>query len=59
MPSRGSTNSIEKPIEDHSHDSDVELTASGELKEWKVLAKIDYRVVPVLCILYLLAFLDR
>lgn len=27
--------------------------------EWKVIAKIDYRVVPMLCLMYLLSFLDR
>ncbi|THH30751.1 hypothetical protein EUX98_g3426 [Antrodiella citrinella] len=39
-------------LEDNS--SDIE-----KIVEWKVMAKIDYRVVPMLCILYLLAFLDR
>ena len=29
------------------------------IDERKVIRKIDIRVVPVLCILYLLAFLDR
>ncbi len=29
------------------------------IDEAKVLRKIDLRVVPVLCVLYLLAFLDR
>lgn len=29
------------------------------INERKVMRKIDVRVVPVLCILYLLAFLDR
>ena len=39
---------------------------AGDLKarfpnvnEAKVMRKIDMRVVPVLCVLYLLAFLDR
>src|SRR2546421_12607886 len=27
--------------------------------EWKLIAKIDLRVVPLLCLLYLLTFLDR
>ena len=30
-----------------------------EVDESKVMRKIDTRVVPVLCLLYLLAFLDR
>ena len=29
------------------------------IDERKVMRKIDIRVVPVLCVLYLLAFLDR
>lgn len=29
------------------------------IDEGKLLRKIDFRLVPVLCILYLLAFLDR
>ena len=29
------------------------------VNERKLLRKIDFRLVPVLCILYLLAFLDR
>ncbi|TCD70507.1 hypothetical protein EIP91_003268 [Steccherinum ochraceum] len=55
MPSDGSIASIEKPSPEHHSDPE----AVEQLKEWKVLAKIDYRVVPVLCVLYLLAFLDR
>ena len=27
--------------------------------EWKLMAKIDWHVVPILCVMYLLAFLDR
>ena len=45
--------SIVEATKDHESESDERIT------EWKVLAKIDYRVVPVLCLLYLLAFLDR
>ena len=30
-----------------------------EVDESRVVRKIDIRVVPVLCLLYLLAFLDR
>lgn len=30
-----------------------------DIDEAKVIRKIDMRVVPMLCILYLLAFLDR
>lgn len=34
-------------------------TQFPDINERKVVTKIDIRVVPVLCILYLLAFLDR
>jgi hypothetical protein len=30
-----------------------------DVNERKIMMKIDFRVIPVLCILYLLAFLDR
>ncbi|KAH8106174.1 MFS transporter-like protein [Cristinia sonorae] len=55
MSSKESTFSAEK----HS----VELARDPEelvqIQERKLLAKIDFRVVPLLCILYLCAFLDR
>lgn len=34
-------------------------TRFPEVDERKLMRKIDFRLVPVLCILYLLAFLDR
>lgn len=40
-------------------EAEAQSAVSERLIEWKVLAKIDYRVVPVLCLLYVLAFLDR
>ena len=41
-------------------DVDVDYKARfPNIDEKKVLRKIDFRVVPVLCVLYLLAFLDR
>ncbi|THH33730.1 hypothetical protein EUX98_g439 [Antrodiella citrinella] len=55
MSSGESTTSLEK----RSLPQDAEVAQQDIDKEWKVIAKIDYRVVPALCILYLLAFLDR
>ena len=42
----------------YERDGSVDLKAS-DVDERKLLRKIDIRLVPVLCILYLLAFLDR
>ncbi|KAJ3490285.1 hypothetical protein NLI96_g1532 [Meripilus lineatus] len=42
----------------HTTDQDYDLQKL-QVNERRALAKIDFRVVPVLCILYLLAFLDR
>lgn len=43
----------------HSNNSDVnDLDFSGVDKD-KVLRKMDYRLIPVLTVLYLLSFLDR
>lgn len=36
-----------------------EAQEDPDVNERKVLHKIDFRVVPVLCLLYVLAFLDR
>ena len=62
-------------LQDHPKSPDVEkqynlapyLDAQGgdykarfpNIDEAKVVRKIDMRVIPVLCVLYLLAFLDR
>lgn len=47
-----------------SHLGDVEdggddKKSLSKTEEAKLLRKIDFRVLPVLCVLYLLAFLDR
>lgn len=55
MSSLKSTSSVGKPSVDAQESSEI----IEKITEWKVLAKIDYRVVPVLCVLYVLAFLDR
>lgn len=35
------------------------LTAQSAIDERKLMAKIDWHVVPALCVMYLFAFLDR
>ncbi|KAL8789830.1 MAG: hypothetical protein Q9213_000898 [Squamulea squamosa] len=45
-------------LADNEHDDDLQLHFSPS-RERRLLAKIDFRVIPVLSILYLLAFLDR
>jgi len=60
--SNGSFDDTEKRTaqeQERSALSKHELVNHLEIDERKALAKIDLRVVPVLCILYLLAFLDR
>lgn len=44
------------PVE---YDEDLHVQCPSHTTERKLLAKIDLHVVPFLCILYLLAFLDR
>lgn len=44
--------------QDVEHD-DLNVICPPHTTETKLMAKIDFRVVPFLCILYLLAFLDR
>lgn len=48
----------EKQLYD-GEDSVERKSESVDVNERKLLRKIDLRLVPVLCILYLLAFLDR
>ena len=43
---------------DHAEGGDYRARFPN-VNEAKVMRKIDIRVVPVLCVLYLLAFLDR
>lgn len=55
--------SISKPDRDHAHVDDVETEALpsdfNPTEERKVVWKCDLHVVPILMMLYLLAFLDR
>ncbi|KAI9834854.1 MAG: hypothetical protein M1819_002762 [Sarea resinae] len=44
---------------DREYDDDLHVPCPSHTTEQKLLAKIDLRVMPFLCILYLLAFLDR
>lgn len=41
------------------YDDDLHVPCPAHTSERKLVAKIDLRVIPLLCILYLLAFLDR
>lgn len=45
--------------EDGAAYDDLQLQCPTHTTEKKLIAKIDFRVMPVLCVLYLLAFLDR
>ncbi|KAK4936832.1 High-affinity nicotinic acid transporter, partial [Elasticomyces elasticus] len=42
-----------------SHGDDLHVSCPPHTTERKLITKIDWRVIPLLCILYLLAFLDR
>jgi MFS family permease len=59
------TASVDSPVYADGSDGLDAVAAAGEVKcpphttERKLLAKIDFRVIPFLCIMYLLAFLDR
>jgi hypothetical protein len=57
----------DKRIEDTT-DGEKKLSSDGELEAFvevsdeegrKILSKVDYRLVPILALLYLVAFLDR
>ncbi|KAJ3552607.1 hypothetical protein NM688_g4063 [Phlebia brevispora] len=48
----------EKRLYDHHEDS-VDQEQISHVKERQLVRKIDLHLVPVLCVLYLLAFLDR
>ena len=60
---QGDVSVLEKQSQAHSSVSAVERVSYkvrfAHINERKVMNKIDLRVVPVLCLLYLLAFLDR
>ena len=40
-------------------DSDLDVSCPSHTTERKLVTRIDWHVIPFLCILYLLAFLDR
>lgn len=44
---------------DPSSDDDQELPRLTNTTERRLMAKIDWHILPCLCVLYLLAFLDR
>lgn len=44
---------------DPSSDDDQELPRLTSTTERRLMAKIDWHILPCLCVLYLLAFLDR
>lgn len=41
------------------YDEDLHVPCPEHTTEARLLAKIDFRIIPALCVLYLLAFLDR
>lgn len=41
------------------YDDDLQVQCPPHTTERKLVARIDFHVVPFLCIMYLLAFLDR
>ncbi|KAJ5162176.1 hypothetical protein N7492_007568 [Penicillium capsulatum] len=64
MPSGDSNDNAPPPyveVEDKSPAKQTESLVFGELpaEHSKILRKIDYRVIPILAVLYLLSFLDR
>ena len=42
-----------------SYDDDLHVQCPPHTTESKLVRRIDFRVIPCLCIMYLLAFLDR
>jgi hypothetical protein len=54
---------VEDVAEEPSRSSDGELEANDveipETEAKRILAKVDYRLVPTLALLYLVAFIDR
>lgn len=44
---------------DPSSEDDSDLPPLTKTTERKLMAKIDWHILPCLCVLYLLAFLDR
>ncbi|KAL2754127.1 hypothetical protein ACRALDRAFT_1049627 [Sodiomyces alcalophilus JCM 7366] len=51
------TRSLEQDVEQRQHDADIQCPPSTT--DRRLMTKIDFHVVPFLCIMYLLAFLDR
>src|ERR1700712_5551680 len=45
--------------EDATYDADLHVQCPPHTTERRLVTKIDLHVIPFLCILYLLAFLDR
>jgi hypothetical protein len=57
---------LEKPTESITHAETVQLDHHGDalidtsgVDEKKLMRKIDFKLIPWLCVLYLLSFLDR
>lgn len=43
----------------HHHDTEQQRPEAKPINERRLMWKIDYHLVPALCLLYILAFLDR
>ncbi|OJD28759.1 major facilitator superfamily transporter [Diplodia corticola] len=48
-----------EPAVDVEYDSDLHVECPPHTTERRLVSRIDFRVIPYLCVLYLLAFLDR
>jgi hypothetical protein len=48
-----------RPANDTEFDDDLHVPCPPHTTERRLVNKIDWHVLPYLCILYLLAFLDR
>ncbi|PNS14078.1 hypothetical protein CAC42_6591 [Sphaceloma murrayae] len=49
----------ESPRDATAYDEDLHVACPSHTTERKLMTRVDMRVIPFLCILYLLAFLDR
>ena len=58
-PGHGANGRFYDPDMNRAGIGEDESTLAEGISERKLMAKIDFRVVPVLTVMYLLAFLDR
>ena len=46
-------------LENENEESRANASVASDAELAKILRKIDYRIIPILAVLYLLSFLDR